>query len=207
MKVSVTNLSCRRGEIEVLAGVSFSLDTGHTLILRGPNGSGKSTLLRVLAGLAPATSGTLSVSPETIAYAGHLDGIKAQLTVSENLRFWASVFGTPDIDAATSAFDLANLLDRPAYSLSAGQKRRLGLARLLVADRPVWVLDEPTVSLDAQNVARFARLVQDHNAGGGSAIIATHIDLGLARAATLDITRFKATESGDGNPFLDEALS
>jgi len=117
--------------------------------------------------------------------------LKPTLSVVENLRFWASVFGVSGIDPALNAYQLTELSDRAASSLSAGQKRRLGLARLLVTGRPIWVLDEPTVSLDVAAVTMFADAVRAHLASGGMALIATHIDLGLD-ARVLDVTPFRA---------------
>lgn len=208
--LTVTDLACARGAAQILAGVTFSLNAGEALILRGPNGAGKTTLLRTLAGLTPPLDGVMSCDEETIAYAGHADGLKAQLTVAENLRFWAGVFGRSDINNAVEAFDLKTLLDRRAGEMSAGQKRRLSLARLLVTGRSVWALDEPTVSLDTENVARFAAAVEAHLAKGGAAIIATHIDLGLPNARTLDVTPFIAKTLRADDPFGDsfaEALT
>ncbi|KEJ95620.1 heme exporter protein A [Pseudosulfitobacter pseudonitzschiae] len=187
MELNVTELSVARGGLPVLEGVSLSLAPGQALVLRGPNGSGKTTLLRTIAGLQPALAGNVTGAEDRIAYAGHADGLKAMLSVSENLTFWAAVFGTRHVDAALAAFALEPLADRLAGTLSAGQKRRLGLARLLVTGRPIWVLDEPTVSLDADAVTLFADAVRAHLAGGGMALIATHIDLGL-EAAVLDVT-------------------
>jgi heme exporter protein A len=191
MELSATDLSVARSGVAILEGVRFRLRPGRALILRGPNGAGKTTLLRTVAGLQPALKGTIEGAGDRIAYAGHADGLKAMLSVTENLRFWAEVFGTDGIDHALEAFDLTELADRLAGTLSAGQKRRLGLARLAVTGRQVWVLDEPTVSLDAASVARFARAVEAHLAVGGSALIATHIDLGLD-AEVLDVSRFRA---------------
>lgn len=190
MSFRVTDLACRRGQITVLRGVSLTVAPGEALVLRGPNGAGKTTLLRTLAGLTPPMSGT--VDPDACAYAGHADGLKGQLTVTENLTFWARIFGTDDIAPAIAAFDLAPLLDRRAADLSAGQKRRTALARLPLTGRRIWLLDEPTVSLDAANVALFARTVAAHLTGGGGAILATHIDLGLPDTRTLDIAQFAA---------------
>lgn len=209
MEFGVENLACRRGEVTVLTGVTFAVASGEALILRGPNGSGKTTLLRCLAGLCPPVSGTLGFSTEDVAYAAHADGLKAQLSVAENLQFWADVFGTGDIAPAVDAFDLAGLLERRAQDLSAGQKRRLSLSRLTLTGRAIWALDEPTVSLDTDNVARFAAAITAHLEQGGSAILATHIDLGLPTAKTLDVTPFKASQSdtSEHDPFLDEALS
>jgi len=191
MHLNVQDLSVARGGIAVLEGLSFTVNPGQALILRGPNGIGKTTLLRSLAGLQPALNGEINAPNESIAYAAHSDGIKHVLTVRENLEFWADVFGTNDIASALKAFELGPLANRPAGALSAGQKRRLGLARLLVSARPIWILDEPTVSLDTHAVEMFANAIRAHLVGGGIALIATHIDLGL-EADILDITSFKA---------------
>jgi heme exporter protein A len=207
MLLTVTDLSCARGSAQVLAGVGFAVAEGEALILRGPNGAGKTTLLRTLAGLTPPLAGRIDCAPDAIAYAGHADGLKAQLTVEENLRFWAGAFAHRDIAPALDAFDLHPLADRRAGEMSAGQKRRLSLARLLVTGRPVWCLDEPTVSLDVENVARFARAVESHLATGGAAIIATHIDLGLPNARTLDVTPFMAKRLRSDDPFGGDPFS
>jgi len=191
MHLNVQDLSVARGGIAVLEGLSFTVNPGQALILRGPNGIGKTTLLRSLAGLQPALNGEINAPNESIAYAAHSDGIKHVLTVRENLEFWADVFGTNDIAPALNAFELEPLANRPAGALSAGQKRRLGLARLLVSARPIWILDEPTVSLDTHAVEMFANAIRAHLVGGGIALIATHIDLGI-EADILDITSFKA---------------
>lgn len=191
MDLTVLDLDIARAGVPVLQGVSFNLRQGQALVLRGPNGIGKTTLLRTIAGLQPAASGRISVDDQAVAYAAHADGVKSTLSVAENLGFWASVFGSRTVAEAIAAFDLAPIADRRAAHLSAGQKRRLGLARLLVTGRPIWALDEPTVSLDAAAVQMFARVISAHLSSGGSALIATHVDLGLA-ADQLDLTPYRA---------------
>lgn len=211
MEMTVHGLACARGGITVLEGVGFALRGGRALVLRGPNGIGKTTMLRTIAGLQPAVAGEIGLPPESIAYAAHSDGLKATLTVTENLSFWASVYGTgPEaVEAAITGMNLGALRDRQAANLSAGQKRRLGLARLLVTGRPLWVLDEPTVSLDADSVRLFAGVVRRHLAEGGAALIATHIDLGLDEAEVLDLGPFRARSPSEGGALsaFDEAFA
>ncbi|ULB08768.1 heme ABC exporter ATP-binding protein CcmA [Cereibacter azotoformans] len=204
MDLTVTDLACARGGVTVLERVSFRLAAGAALILRGPNGIGKTTLLRTVAGLQPAVAGDVSMAPESVAYAAHADGLKATLTVAENLAFWAAIYGTDEVSRAMERMNLAALADRQAQNLSAGQKRRLGLARLLVTGRPLWVLDEPTVSLDVASVALFGTVVREHLASGGSALMATHIDLGLAEAEVLDLTPCRARSPASAGPGTDD---
>lgn len=199
--LSVRDLAVARGGLRAVEGLSFALHAGQALVLRGPNGIGKTTVLRTLAGLQPAVAGEIETPSDGLAYAGHADGLKSALSVAENLRFWSDVFGGPGIEAALDRMNLRDLASRPAHALSAGQKRRLGLARLLVTGRPVWLLDEPTVSLDAASVALFAGVLRDHLGQGGAALIATHIDLGLPEAEILDLTPYRATSGrSDARP-------
>lgn len=193
MELRVENLAVARGGLVVLEGISFTLRPGQALALRGPNGIGKTTLLRTIAGLQPSVSGAISAATDDLAYASHADGLKSALTVDANISFWASVFGTgqPAAGAALEQLQLTALRHRAAGQLSAGQKRRLGLARLLVTGRPVWLLDEPTVSLDRAAVLLFAAVLRAHLKEGGAALIATHIDLGLEEAGVLDLTPFR----------------
>ncbi len=202
--LSVRDLACARGGVPVVQGLSFDVAAGTALILRGPNGVGKTTVLRTLAGLQPPIAGEVTCPEGVSAYASHADGVKTALTVAENLQFWAQVHDRAVDDAAYAAFDLTALKHRLAGTLSAGQKRRLGLARLAVIGRKVLFLDEPTVSLDAFSVRMFAAWMRDvHLAQGGCAVIATHIDLGLD-APTLDLTPFVAAHDAGGGS--DEAF-
>ena len=196
--LEVRDLTCTRGGAAVLAGVTLKVGAGQGLVLRGPNGIGKTTLLRTVAGLQPALKGDVIADTDSTAYASHADGVKEALSVRENLAFWAEVHGSTLDDAAFDHFDIADLKDRIAGTLSAGQKRRLGLARLAVVNRPVLLLDEPTVSLDGFSVKLFAKFLRDeHLAKGGAAVIATHIDLGLD-LPEMDLTPFKAAATDTG---------
>ena len=202
--LQVSNLSVARGGMTVLCGVDFSVDAGQILVLRGANGLGKTTLLRCIAGLQDPVEGQIN-APETVAYSGHADGLKGQMTVLENLAFWASIYRGPSPNVALDAYDLHGLADRAAANLSAGQKRRLGLARMQVSGCGLWVMDEPTVSLDAHNVALFRAALNQHVQNGGAAVITTHIDLKLTSAQLLDLTRFKARGPAGSSAF-EEAL-
>ena len=189
MQLTVDDLVVRRGDREVISGLSLRLNDGEGLLLTGPNGAGKTTLIRAIAGLLRVDAGTMRLAgaaePEVIGpnchLIGHQNGIKATLTVIENLGFWSKFLGDGSgVEAALDRLGLADIEDLPAGYLSAGQKRRLGLARLLVAKRPLWLLDEPTVSLDASSTHILEDMVAEHMAGGGMAIAATHIPLRLA---------------------------
>ena len=194
MAISIESLSVSRGGINLLKGVDIELENGQAGILRGPNGVGKTTLLRALAGLQPVESGSIRCSLENICYSGHSDGVKPTLTVQENLEFWANIFGSHSISEVAEKFMIIDLLNTKVGNLSAGQKRRVGLARLGLTGRQVWLLDEPTVSLDETSVKIFGAIVKDHLSEDGCALIATHIDLGLEnRAQIIDLSKYRAT--------------
>ena len=181
------NVSAFRGERLVLQNVSLRVPHGGALLLLGANGSGKSTLLRVLAGLKRADAGQVlwdgAAVEGPVAYLGHGDAVKPGLTVAENLRFAAHAGG--DIGAALQSMDLLPLQDLPARMLSAGQRRRLALARLALSRTALWLLDEPTVGLDDASVARLGAVLAAHRAEGGVVVTATHLPLPLPGAGTL----------------------
>lgn len=200
MSLTLENLACHRGGRVVFHDLDFRLAAGQAGLVRGPNGVGKSTLLRVLAGLIPPIAGDAAIDglglradptgfQEQIVYAGHLDAVKPALTVAQNLGVWAAIFGAGPArtEEALAFFGLDVIGGRPAVQCSAGQKRRLGLARLMVVDRPLWLLDEPTVSLDAASAGQVAQLVTRHCARGGMALIATHVDLDLEDPPVLEM--------------------
>jgi heme exporter protein A len=189
-----------RGGRRVIDGLSFAVASTEALVLSGANGSGKTTLLRTLAGFIRPARGSIRLDggdgeqtpAEQAHVVGHANAVKSSLTVAENLAFWADYLGqglviSERIETALRHFGLDDLGEFPAAYLSAGQKRRLGLARLLAADRPVWLLDEPTVSLDTASTERLVAAVNDHTKSGGIAVVATHLPLALERARMLEL--------------------
>ena len=179
-------VSAFRGERLVLYDIGFTVPAGGALLLLGPNGAGKSTLLRVIAGLGRREAGRILYGGSDdlsgkIGYIGHQDAIKPGLTAAENLAFAAARAGRPAREAL-EALDLSPLANLPSRMLSAGQKRRLALARLVVGGAPIWLLDEPTLGLDAAAVARFGEVLAGHRAAGGIVVAATHLPLPLVDA-------------------------
>ncbi len=196
--VSAESLACQRGGHTIVSQVNFELRAGSALVLRGPNGSGKTTLLRTIAGYLTPAAGAIHVTLErphldegVYHYIGHANGIKPRLSVIENVSFWQRFYsGAEDIEAAETAleaFGLLNLASFNAGHLSQGQARRLGLSRLLAARRPVWLLDEPSVSLDAASTRLLEAAIAAHLASGGLAIVSTHLDLALPEAQILEL--------------------
>jgi heme exporter protein A len=195
MQLTASNLACSRGGREVFSGLNFSLLGGEALVVTGRNGAGKSSLLRIIAGLLCASAGYLTLGggeddagvAERSHYLGHQDALKPALSVGENLQFWADYLGGPrrDIDAALQAVDLTPLAGLPAAYLSAGQRRRLSIARLVAVKRPLWLLDEPTSALDIPSQKQLAELMRNHLAAGGMIVAAAHGPIGLERAREL----------------------
>lgn len=205
MRLVAEGLSAKRGEDLIFQDISFEIAGGEALVVKGANGSGKSTLLRVLAGLLPAHSGRAKLLAaaqpvervgEAAHYLGHRNAMKRELTVEENLSFWKSFFGDfaggagLSIPEAVEAVGLGGIAHLPFGYLSAGQQRRMAMAKLLVSWRPVWILDEPTAALDAAAETMFAGLVTAHLSRGGIAIAATHQPLGLEGVKELRMTGF-----------------
>jgi heme exporter protein A len=214
VQLQIRDLAVTRGGRRIIEDLSFQVSAGEALLLTGPNGAGKTTLIRTLAGYLVPLTGTIKLDGdfrdrdlrEALHYVGHMNSNKASLTTLENLHFWQAYLGG---SAATQAsrdriwtalerFEIDPLADIPAGYLSAGQKRRLGLARLLVAERPVWLLDEPTVSLDARSTTLLAGVIDEHVRAGGLVVAATHLPLGLGAARELRLGWTPASAAVEG---------
>ena len=194
MRLEAVELGCVRGGRPVFTNLSFAVGSGEALLVTGRNGAGKSSLLRQVAGLLRTAGGQLVLAdadpertiPEQAHYLGHQDALKASLTVRENLQFWTGYLGgVAAPDAALAAVGLEDLAELPAAYLSAGQRRRLSLARLVAVPRPVWLLDEPVSALDRDGQGRLAELMRQHLVGGGLILAATHGPIGLEPAKEL----------------------
>jgi heme exporter protein A len=208
MRLSASDLACRRGGRDVFAGISFSVAFGEGLTISGRNGAGKSSLLRMVAGLLFIAEGRLALdggNPElTIGeqahYLGHQDALKPSLSVGENLRFWSDFLGAASADIAEplAVVGLDTLAGLPAAYLSAGQRRRLSIARLLAVKRPIWLLDEPASTLDAAARESLTELMRSHLAGGGLILAATHGEIGLDGARELRLDQASSPPTGEG---------
>lgn len=210
-------LVCVRGERTVFRGLDFNLEAGGALILIGPNGAGKSSLLRLMAGLLKPYDGKLMWDGEDalddidehgaqLHYVGHHDAVKPVLTAAENIKFWAELRDGDQetteaaLSKALGVFDIKHLYDVPGRFLSAGQKRRVNLARIIAAPAPLWLLDEPTTALDKATIKRLESAIQAHRDGGGMVVLSTHADIDTPGAEVLDVSNFACKAP------LDEAL-
>ncbi|MEE1656581.1 heme ABC exporter ATP-binding protein CcmA [Microvirga sp. CF3062] len=227
MRLSVNNLACERGERRIFEGVSFTLQAGEALVITGRNGAGKSSLLDILAGRLHPASGAILLDgagertlAECLHYVGHRDALKAALTAEENLTFARDFLGNPALKPrdALEAVGLAHAARLPVAYLSAGQRRRVALARLLVAHRPLWLLDEPTSALDTASQEILRLILESHRENGGMIAASTHAPLFLGNAKEIRIERTKSpppsagegaerSEAGEGQPLLSHAPS
>lgn len=193
MRLTASGISCTRGGRRLFTGLSFSLAGGELLLLSGPNGSGKTSLLRQIAGLLPIESGSIACEgferEEDTHFVGHLAAIKDALTVSENLSFWTGVYGADEagIVSALARLKLAKLSSLPARVLSAGQRRRLALARLVAIPRKLWLLDEPDTALDAEGRATLLEIIAAHRAQGGMIVMASHGTLNVSPSREISL--------------------
>lgn len=204
MHLTVDNLRCDRGGRRIFDNVSFVLSPGEALVVTGRNGAGKSTLLAILSGQLRQSGGKIEVSgvsertlPECLHLIGHREALKAAMTARENLDFARDLLGDPRMGApeALDRVGLAHAADAPVAYLSAGQKRRVALARLMVAHRPLWLLDEPTSALDIASQQILFELLNEHTRSGGLVIAATHQELPLDNVRELRIERPAFTDS------------
>jgi heme exporter protein A len=208
--LTVSDLAARRGEDLIFSGISFALQAGEALVVTGRNGSGKSTLIRVIAGLLASETGEVAVSVDGAAipraaeachYLGHRNAMKREMTIEENLVFWKRFMGDfpggagVEPEEAATQVGLVELLHLPFGYLSAGQQRRMAMAKLLCAWRPVWLLDEPTAAVDVQSEELFAGLMRGHLARGGIIVAATHQELGLEGVTRLEMKGFEYHEA------------
>lgn len=207
------DLMCVRGERTVFRGLNFQIEAGGALILIGPNGAGKSSLLRMMAGLLKPYDGQLLWNGEDalddidehgarLHYVGHHDAVKPVLSANENIRFWAELRGADagGIESALNVFDIKHLYDVPGRFLSAGQKRRVNLARIIAAPAPLWLLDEPTTALDKATIKRMEQAIGAHRDQGGQVVLSTHADVNMPGAKILDVAEFACKAP------LDEAM-
>ena len=215
------NLSYHRNGRHIFSGINFKIEPGTCLLVEGPNGSGKSTLLRVLAGLLPVQTGTLVINGnqaahnfdfivENIEYVGHLNAVKKQMSLWDNLQFWADVSGIGSLDKLKSGFKdpmkVFSFTNQVTQLCSEGQIRRLALSRLSITNKNIWLLDEPTTSLDQSVTQSFAQLVNGHCLGGGIAVIATHGKLDIPEVHSISID-LKQNKNLQKTAYLDPFLS
>lgn len=216
------DLVCIRGERLVFSHLNFNISSGGCLTLIGRNGAGKSSLLRMMAGLLRPASGVMSWDDapvqddmeehrERLHYVGHHDAIKPVLTVEENLKFWAGLRSDArqaqaNFQEALDLFSIGHLMDVPGRFLSAGQKRRANLARIIASKSPVWLLDEPTTALDKETIAKLEEIIEDHRMAGGMVVLSTHSDMNIKDQDILDVSAFAAARGQESASLLAEGI-
>jgi heme exporter protein A len=210
IRLAAEELACARGGREIFHGIGFAIGGGETLAITGPNGAGKSSLLRLIAGLIRPSQGKITLEGgnadlsigEQSHYLGHLDALKSSLTVAENLTFWSDFLGgTNEVRAILRQVGLERLAHLPASYLSAGQRRRLGLGRLLATERPIWLLDEPSAALDTAGQELLASMMESHAGWGGIIAVATHGDVGAGAVTELGLgARYGVVATDGGRP-------
>ena len=197
-KISASCITCRRGGRTVFSNLSFSLGRGRILEVTGPNGSGKTTLLRAIAGIHPVAEGSLEIPRDEVAYLGHRQGLKGKLTVVENLRFWADVHGGRISDLLLDRLDFHSIMHRRAELLSAGQRKRVAVASLMVSGKAIWLLDEPLTALDSGWSGKVVDAVSDHCASGGLAVLTTLVKSIPEAAISVDLPPASAAAEPQG---------
>lgn len=216
------DLVCIRGERLVFSKLNFAMESGGCLTLIGHNGAGKSSLLRMMAGLLHAASGDMLWDDQVVSddmdehrerlhYVGHHDAIKPVLTVEENLKFWAGLRSDAseaqaNFKEALDIFSIGHLIDVPGRFLSAGQKRRANLARIIASKSPLWLLDEPTTALDKESIKKLEDVIESHRANGGMVVLSTHSDMNIKDQQILNVSEFSAARGHESASLLAEGI-
>lgn len=199
LTVKGSGLNCLRKGQKILANLTFNASEGQFLAFTGYNGVGKTTLLKVLAGMGEFTEGTLSIPLDYCIYLGHENGIKSELTVEENIRFWMRLYGKSTSSKYMSILGVNNILNRQLRHISSGQRRRVALASAILTGQKIWILDEPTTGLDEGSIAEFSNLADSHCKSGGIVIVTTHLPLKSWICSYLDLSKYSCRPSNVPN--------
>lgn len=207
MLLSVKNLTCSRNNRSILGNISLTLNKAQIISLYGPNGSGKTTLLKTLANILSYSEGIITKNTKEICFLGHTNCLKANLTVKENLSFWNGIYDGDTLEKAISSLKLQDIINIPIARLSAGQKRKVALARLVISKSEVWLLDEPYSALDKENLLLFNQAIVGHLQTNGGVIMSSHTPIEFEGAQPLNILDFKITNGLQSDPFIEESCS